>query len=130
MARLSAKVDPNSNRSGTTRGDPRNIRQSLTGAAAAQWQSRVIACIRPHISIEVSPNMKRGQYVAQYRVKLLPTGEQMGAPVLERASGWKAYDQAVERAIRRCNPFPKPDGRHEMPREVELSFDPVDDRQK
>ena len=37
------------------------------------------------------------------------------------------YDQAVERAIRRCDPFPRP-REGAMPRSLRLTFDPVDTR--
>ena len=130
LARLSAKADPNSTVSGTTKGDPKNVRQNLTGSARARYGARVAACIRPHIMIEVPSSTVRGQYQAIYSVRLLPTGEQVGAPKQEKASGWAAYDAAVERAIRRCNPFPRPDTGQDAPRELTLSFDPVDDRKQ
>jgi colicin import membrane protein len=69
--------------------------------------------------------VKPRQYVSEFEVQLLPTGEQAGAPRLLKSSGLAAYDQAVERAIRRCDPFPRPrDGA--MPRSLRLTFDPVD----
>ena len=80
--------------------------------------------------IEVPSSTVRGQYQAIYSVRLLPTGEQVGDPKQEKASGWAAYDAAVERAIRRCNPFPRPDTGQDAPRELTLSFDPVDDRKQ
>jgi colicin import membrane protein len=58
---------------------------------------------------------------------LLPTGEQAGAPKLLKGSGLPAFDQAVERAIRRCDPFPRP-REGAMPRDLDLRFDPVDTR--
>ena len=128
LARLSAKVDPNAQRSGTTTGDPRNFRRNLTGSALARYNARVAACIRPHITIEVPPSTPRGRFQATYTVKLLPTCEQIGSAVKQKGSGWDAYDAAVERAIRRCNPFPRPDTGQEAPRELTLTFDPVDDR--
>ena len=67
------------------------------------------------------------QYVAEFEVMLLPTGEQAALPKLLKASGLAAYDQAVERAIRRCDPFPPPK-EGTMPRSVRLSFDPVEMR--
>ena len=45
-----------------------------------------------------------------------------------KSSGLPAYDRAVEAAIRKCNPFPKPkDQSASVPRLVELTFDPVED---
>jgi TonB family protein len=46
---------------------------------------------------------------------------------LLKASGLPSFDQAVERAIRRCEPFPRP-REGAMPRSLRLTFDPVDTR--
>ncbi|WP_295477571.1 cell envelope integrity protein TolA [Sutterella sp.] len=129
LARLSAKVDPNAQRSGTTTGDQRNFKQNLTGSAFASWSNKVRACIRPHITIDVPANTPKGRYKAEFRLKLMPTGEQMGAPNLITPSGWSAYDAAVERAIRRCSRLPSPGPGEQMPREITLAFDPVEDKQ-
>lgn len=129
LARLSAKVDPNAQRSGTTTGDRRNFRRSLTGSALATWSNKVRSCIRPNITIDVPATTRPGQYRAVYSLQLLPTGEQVGTPKLVTPSGWPAYDAAVARAIRRCNPLPRPGAGEDMPREISLSFDPVEDKQ-
>lgn len=129
LARLSAKVDPNAQRSGTTTGDRRNFRRSLTGSALATWSNQVRSCIRPKITIDVPATTRPGQYRAVYSLQLLPTGEQVGTPKLVTPSGWPAYDAAVARAIRRCNPLPRPGAGEDMPREISLSFDPVEDKQ-
>lgn len=129
LARLSAKVDPNAQRSGTTTGDRRNFRRSLTGSALATWSNQVRSCIRPNITIDVPSTTRPGQYRAVYSLQLLPTGEQVGTPKLVTPSGWPAYDAAVARAIRRCNPLPRPGAGEDMPREISLSFDPVEDKQ-
>lgn len=97
----------------------------LSGSAAATYAGQVIGCVRPHIVFAVPDGARRGQFVADFLVKLLPTGEQVGAPKLVKSSGLAAYDAAVERAIRRCDPFPSPKG-SAPPRELPLRFDPVD----
>ncbi|HWL75218.1 MAG TPA: energy transducer TonB, partial [Burkholderiaceae bacterium] len=87
--------------------------------------AQINSCIRPHIIFNVPEGTRPGQFTAEFEVTLLPTGEQAGAPKLLKASGLAAYDQAVERAIRRCDPFPRPkDG--PMPRSLPLIFDPVE----
>jgi colicin import membrane protein len=87
----------------------------------------VVGCIRPHIVFNVPDGVKPKQYVAEFEVQLLPTGEQATTPKLIKASGLASYDQAVERAIRRCDPFPRP-REGAMPRSLRLTFDPVDTR--
>lgn len=127
LARLAAKIDPNAQRSGTTRGDQRNFRRSLTGSALATWSNRVRACIRPNILFDVPVNTPRGRYVAEYQVRLQPDGKQIGSPELKKSSGLSAYDTNVLRAIRLCNPFPQPTGGEAIPSVLTITFDPVDD---
>jgi colicin import membrane protein len=91
------------------------------------YDGQVIGCIRPHIVFSVPETLQPRQHVAEFEVTLLPTGEQAGAPRLLKASGLAAFDQAVERAIRRCDPFPRPK-EGSMPRNLKLTFDPVDSR--
>lgn len=129
LARLSAKVDPNAQRSGTTTGDRRNFRRPLTGSARDTWSNLVRSCIRSKITIDVPATTRRGQYQATYSLQLLPTGYQVGTPKLVTPSGWPAYDAAVARAIRGCNPLPPPGAGEDMPHEILLLFDPVEDKQ-
>jgi colicin import membrane protein len=91
------------------------------------YKGQVVGCIRPHIVFNVPEAMRAKQHVAEFEVQLLPSGEQIGAPRLVSGSGLAAYDQAVERAIRRCDPFPRP-REGAMPRSLRLTFDPVDTR--
>lgn len=100
---------------------------SSGGGFSDRYAAQVITCIRPHIIFNVPDAVRPQQYVAEFEVTLLPTGEQATDPKLIKASGLAPYDQAVERAIRRCNPFPPPK-EGTMPRSVRLSFDPVETR--
>lgn len=97
------------------------------GGFSDKYAAQVITCIRPHIVFNVPDSIGAQQHVAVFEVMLLPTGEQTGAPRLIKGSGLTAYDQAVERAIRRCDPFPPP-REGTMPRSVRLLFDPVETR--
>jgi colicin import membrane protein len=108
---------------GPTAGSASSVGVGLSNAYRAQ----IAGCIRPHIIFNVPDAIRPQQYTAQFEVVLLPTGEQATDPKLLKASGLAAYDQAVERAIRRCNPFPPPK-EGTMPRSVTLSFDPVETR--
>ena len=128
LARLNAKIDPDSDHSGTPTGDKRNRRQNLTGQALASYNARIIACVRPNITIEVPSSTRRGQFIAEFMVRPLPNGELAGAPAQVKQSGWPAYDNAVRNAILKCSPFPIPDNKYNLPKEVRLRFDPVDDR--
>jgi colicin import membrane protein len=97
------------------------------GGMPRGYEGQVVGCIRPHIVFNVPDGVKPKQYVAEFEVQLLPTGEQATAPKVLKASGLPSFDQAVERAIRRCDPFPRP-AEGAMPRNLRLAFDPVDTR--
>ena len=102
--------------------------RNVTGTASAQYAASVIACIRPHIFFAVPPGTVRGQYTAVYQVSLLPNGEQARAPQQIKSSGLTSYDRAVEIAIRKCNPFPRPKELNTpLPRSMQITFDPVED---
>ena len=128
LARLNARFAPESQRSGVATGDKTQTQRSLSGTALARYHARVAACIRPNITYDVPPATTRGQFVAVYQVKLDATQRLQGAPLLVKPSGLPAYDAAVERAIRRCNPFPKPEDGYEAPSDITLTFDPIDDK--
>lgn len=112
---------------GSAAGAPGGSPAAGPGGIARGYESQVVGCIRPHIAFNVPDGLQPKQHVARFEVQLLPTGEQIGAPRLLRASGLAAYDSAVERAIRRCDPFPRP-REGTMPRSLILEFDPVETR--
>ena len=104
---------------------------SVTGPSGSglsqAYAAQIVGCIRPHIIFNVPDAVRPQQHVALFEVVLLPTGEQASEPKLLKGSGLGAYDQAIDRAIRRCDPFPPPK-EGTMPRSVRLSFDPVEMR--
>lgn len=111
--------------SGPPGGSPAGVSGGMSSTALATYSGQVVACVRPHIVFAVPDGTRAKQYVARFTVNLLPTGEQVGTPKLVKSSGLPAFDAAVERAIRRCDPFPSPRG-SAPPRSLDLEFDPVD----
>ena len=102
-------------------------RQQAAAQAAAQRQmndaiSRISSHIRRFI---IMPPDVAGNPQAEFEVSLIPTGEVLNVK-LSRSSGNPAYDNAVERAIRKASPLPLPTdpslvGRF---RELKLKFRP------
>jgi colicin import membrane protein len=78
---------------------------STVRGADAGYAAQVIGCIRPHIAFAVPEGTSAAVY-ADFRVELLPDGSVNGVRPL-RPSGLANYDAAAERAIRRCDPFPR-----------------------
>ncbi|MGC2519439.1 MAG: energy transducer TonB [Burkholderiales bacterium] len=60
---------------------------------------------------------------AIFDVVQLPTGEVLSAR-LRKSSGHKAYDEAVERAILKSSPLPRPDRPEQFSRDLQLKFRP------
>lgn len=97
-----------------------------SGRRNAEYIDLVKACIRPHIVFAV-PEGTSPQVYAEFRLDVLPTGEQMGVQLI-KPSGLPGYDAAAERAIRRCDPIPRRrDGPPE--RQIVLKMSPVELKQ-
>jgi colicin import membrane protein len=74
------------------------------------------------LNIVVPPDIK-GNPEAIFDVVQLPTGEVLSAR-LRTSSGHRAYDDAVERAILKSSPLPRPDRPEQFRRELQLKFRP------
>ncbi len=115
---------------GSAGGSPAGSAGGRPGGTAAAgsggdptYEGQLIALIRPRIAFAVPENTPASVY-AEFQVDLLPTGEILAVRRL-KASGLSGYDEAVERAIRRTDPFPrKRDGT--VDRTVIIRFRPVD----
>jgi colicin import membrane protein len=108
--------------SGSAGGSP----AAATGAGArgdATYAGLLASLIKPRIVFAV-PDRTSPTVHADFDVELLPTGEIL-AVRLVKPSGLPGYDAAVERAIRRTDPFPKKaDGT--VDRTIRLTFRPVE----
>ena len=86
------------------------------------WVGQIRRKIRGNILLPPGIN---GNPEAIFDVVLLPTGEVLSAR-LRRSSGHKGYDAAVERAIQKSSPLPRPEQAELFRRELELRFRPLD----
>ena len=91
-------------------------------AAQADWIRRIQAKIRGNVI--VPPEMP-GNPEAVFEVVQLPTGEIIDVQ-LRRSSGVRAYDEAVQRAILKSSPLPRPDRAEQFQRALTLRFRPLD----
>ncbi len=102
-------------------------RQQADGAAArskrlAGWTDKISAKIKGNILL---PQDLIGNPEAIFDVVQIPSGEVIGVK-LRKSSGHRAYDEAVERAILKSSPLPKPDDARDFQRQLELKFRPRD----
>lgn len=107
----------------------REIRDQLARDAAAAsnkslatWIDRIKIKIRNNILL---PPGIQGNPEAIFDVVQLPTGEILSVK-LRKSSGVAALDNAIERAVLKSSPLPKPDGGVAAPREFELKYKPLD----
>lgn len=91
--------------------------------AMADYLGRIRGKIRGNI---VVPPEIRGNPEAVFDVTQLPSGEIVTVR-LKRSSGHAALDAAIERAILKSNPLPKPQPADLFERSLELRFKPLDE---
>lgn len=95
---------------------------TLAARADAAYIAKLKGKIKGNI---VLPSGISGNPEAIFDVVQLPTGEVMSAR-LRQSSGNKAYDAAVERAILKSSPLPRPDRPEQFQRQLEIKFRPLD----
>ena len=95
---------------------------SQRAKAEADWIRSIQAKVRGNVT--VPPDMP-GNPEAIFEVVQLPTGEIIDAK-LTKSSGVRAYDDAVQRAIVKSSPLPRPDRPDLFQRSLTLKFRPTD----
>ncbi|MCX7152562.1 MAG: energy transducer TonB, partial [Proteobacteria bacterium] len=111
--------------------EKQEITQQLAREASAA-QSRAIADYVGRIRSKIKGNivmpgdMPAGNPEAIFDVVQLPTGEVLSPVRLKKSSGYKPYDEAIERAILKSSALPKPDRPDLFQRNLELKFRPLD----
>lgn len=113
---------------------PNNSAQQMANAAAAESEQRAsnnkkglkdyVAKIRGKIKGNmVSTQNISGNPEAIFEIDQLPSGEVL-AVKLKRSSGNKGLDEAIERAILKSSPLPKPDDPALFQRTLEIKYKP------
>jgi colicin import membrane protein len=102
----------------------RELSRVKAGRAAVAWADKIRAKIRGNI---VRPGNVAGNPEAIYEIQLLPDGSVVGDPRLKKSTGNALLDQAIERAILKSSPLPKPDDPSAFQRLLELKFRPMDE---
>jgi colicin import membrane protein len=110
--------------------DERKVRQQREAQAAtararglAAYTDRIRAKIRGNIML---PQDLKGNPSAIFEVAQLPTGEVISTRLV-KSSGHIGYDTAVERAILKSSPLPRPDDPGLFERNLRLIFCPTED---
>jgi colicin import membrane protein len=94
-------------------------RQTEITRAVGQFRDQISATVRGNTRL---PDELKGNPEVRFLVRLLPTGEVIDIRRTQ-SSGNPAYDEAVERAIRKSSPLPLPTDREARAAFVpELSF--------
>jgi colicin import membrane protein len=94
---------------------------SASQKALAGYIDKIRSKIRSNIQV---PQDIKGNPEAIFDVVQLPTGEVLPPVKLRKSSGHRGYDEAVERAILKSSPLPKPDKGELFARELTLKFKP------
>jgi colicin import membrane protein len=90
------------------------------GAPDAGYVDRIRSKIKSNV---VLPSGINGNPEAIFDVVQIPSGDVIDVKLI-KSSGYQLYDDAVERAIRKSSPLPKPDRPEQFQRELQLKFKP------
>jgi colicin import membrane protein len=90
------------------------------GAPDAGYVDRIRSRIKSNV---VLPSGIKGNPEAIFDVVQIPSGDVIEVKLI-KSSGYQLYDDAVERAIRKSSPLPKPDRPEHFQRELQLKFKP------
>src|SRR6266567_1008294 len=90
--------------------------------ADADYVRRIQAKVRGNLTL---PPDLMGNPEAIFDVVQLPTGEIIDVQLV-KSSGVRAYDEAVQRAILKSSPLPRPDSQDMFRRGLTLKFRPLD----
>ena len=101
-----------------------DIKARQTSAALAAWTDKVKAKIRGNI---VRVGSATGNPEAIYEITLLPDGSLVGDPRQKKSTGNPALDGAIESAILKSSPLPKPDDPGIFQRVLELKVRPFEE---
>ncbi len=71
------------------------------------YGAKVRACVRPRVVYNTPPRNGNNNPALQYRVDLNPDGTVRHVRIT-RSSGIPLFDDAVQKGIAKCSPFPKP----------------------
>jgi len=102
--------------------DANAAQQAALAKGRAGYADKIKIKIKGNINL---PQEIKGNPEAVFEVVQLPTGEVLSAK-LKRSSGHRAYDEAVERAILKSSPLPRPDRTELFERTLVLTFRPLD----
>ena len=111
--------------------------QHMANAAAAESEQRAAANKRGKADYAnkirgkvrgniVLPPSIQGNPEAEFKVEQLPTGEVLDVK-LKRSSGNAVLDRAIETAIRKSSPLPKPDDPSLFERTLEIKYRPFEE---
>ncbi|HMV55162.1 MAG TPA: energy transducer TonB [Rhodocyclaceae bacterium] len=94
--------------------------RAATGKSLASWVDKIRLKVGGNV---IAPPGLNGNPEAEFAVSLLPDGGLIDVK-LRKSSGSKALDEAIERAIRKSDPLPRPDDPGVFQRELTLKIRP------
>ncbi len=125
QAREAAELKAQAEREKAARDAQQKATEAETAArsrAEADYIRRIQAKVKGNVTL---PPDLAGNPEAIFEVVQLPTGEIIDA-ILRKSSGVRAYDEAVQRAIQKSSPLPRPDRPELFQRSLTLKFRPLD----
>ena len=122
-AELKPRANPSTQQMANAAAAESEQRASSNKRGLADYANKIRGKVRGNI---VLPPSIQGNPEAVFVVNQLPSGEVLDV-TLKRSSGNPALDTAIERAIRKSSPLPKPDDPSQFKRELEIKYKPLEE---
>lgn len=98
-------------------------RASAANRSLLAWGDKVSRHVRQYV---ILPGAIQGNPQAVFELRVLPSGDVLQPLKLKKSSGNSALDAAVERAILKASPLPKPDS-GSFPNPLEIKYKPFEE---
>jgi len=118
------QVRTEANRQAVANAADSELRAAASKRGLATWGDKIRTKIRGNMTL---PPAIQGNPEAVFEINLLPTGEVMQPVKLKRSSGNPVLDAAIERAILKSSPLPKPDDPNVFQRVIEIKYRPFEE---
>lgn len=100
------------------------LRAAANKRGLASWGDKIRSKVRSNVAL---PPSIQGNPEAIFELNLLPTGEVMQPVKLKKSSGNANLDAAIERAILKSSPLPKPEDPNVFQRVIEIKYRPFEE---
>jgi colicin import membrane protein len=123
LSRETAELKPRPNNQQLAAAAEVDQRASAANRGLQAWGDKISRHVRQYV---ILPGNIQGNPQAVFELRVLPSGDVLQPIRLKKSSGNSALDTAVERAIIKASPLPKPES-GVFPNPLEIKYKPLEE---